>query len=243
MEKSSISLFLRLFVASVLANAVLGIWALLSGDFGETQGKILGTSFLVSAAMLSVLINGPAVRRHALWPAPLVGAVTSASGFALFTVFLWIEPDDERWFKLAGSLLVVAGAATLASSLALIALSARLRWLQPVSNVLITLLGGTIVVGLWAEPDTSWYARLVGIEGVLVAAVTLLVPVLARFSSSRQPDTGGKAAPAGPAMVRFCPSCGRPVAHSPFGASVTCDGCGLTFEVRATPETGAPPEG
>ncbi|MCP5027912.1 MAG: hypothetical protein GY929_16680 [Actinomycetia bacterium] len=240
MTRSSTSLFLRLFVASVVANAVLGIWALLSGDFGETQGKVLGTSFLVSAAMLSVLVNGPAARRQALWPAPLVGAVAGASGFALFTVFLWIEPDDGGWFKLAGSALVIAGAATLASSLALIALPVRVRWLQTVSIAVIALLGSTIVAGLWAEPDAGWYARLLGIEGVLVASMTLLIPVLARFSSSQQPATSGEATPAGPSMVRFCPSCGRPVAHSTVGTNVAtvCDECGLTFEVRVTPETG-----
>jgi hypothetical protein len=215
--KPPASLFLKLFVASVLANAVLGIWALLSGDFGETQGKVLGTSFLVSAAMFSVLVNVPAVRRRALWPAPLLGAVAGASGFALFIVLVWTEPGDDRWFKLAGSFLVIAAAATLASSLGLITLPARLHWLQPVINVLITLLGSTILVGLWTEPDVEWYARLVGIEGVLVAAMTLLIPVLARFSPFRHQATSSEGTPAGPAMVRFCPSCGRPVAHSQLG--------------------------
>jgi hypothetical protein len=190
--KPPASLFLKLFVASVLANAVLGIWALLSGDFGETQGKVLGTSFLVSAAMLSVLVNVPAVRRRALWPAPQVGAAAGASGFALFIVLVWTEPGDDRWFKLAGSFLVIAAAATLASSLGLITLPARLHWLQPVINVLITLLGSTILVGLWAEPDVEWYARLLGIEGVLVAAMMLLIPVLARFSPFRHQATSSE---------------------------------------------------
>lgn len=220
MTRSSTSLFLRLLVVSVLVNAVLGIWALLSGDFGETQGKIVGTSFLVSAAMLSVLVNLPALRKRALWPAPLMGVVFGAAGFALFIVLVWIEPDDDIWFKLAGSLLVVAVAATLTSSLDLITLSSQLRWLQLFSGFLITSLAITIVAGLWAEPDASWYARLVGIEGVLVAATTLLIPVLARFSFGRQPETSGQALPGGPSTVRFCPSCGRPVAHSPVRASI-----------------------
>ena len=76
----SLPRLLQFFVASVAANAVLGIWALLSGDFGQTQRKILGTSFLVSAAMLSVLVNVPAVRKRVLWPAPMVGAITGVVG-------------------------------------------------------------------------------------------------------------------------------------------------------------------
>ncbi len=239
----SVPRLLQLFVISVVANAVLGIWALLSGDFGDTQRKILGTSFLVSAAMLSVLVNVPAARRRALWPAPSVGAITGSSGFALFVVFVWTEPGDDFWFKLAGSLLVVAAAASVASSLSLIALPAPFGWLQPVGTVLITLLGITVIVGLWAEPDTGWYARLLGIEAVLVAAMTLLIPVLARFSPSGPRGTGREIGSAGPAAIRFCPSCGRPVEHSPLGSvtPTSCEVCGLTFEVQPVPDVDTHP--
>ena len=187
---SSTRLFLNFFVVSVLVNAVLGIWALLSGEFGETQGKVLGTSFLVSVAMLSVLVNIPALRRRALWPAPAFGATAGASGFALFIVLMWTEAGDDRWFKLAGSFLVVAAGATLASSLALLTKPASLRWLQAVGNALITLLAFTVLYGLWFEPDNDWFGRLIGVEGVLVAALTLLIPVLSRFASPRQEAIG-----------------------------------------------------
>lgn len=236
---SSTRLFVILFVVSILVNAVLGIWALLSGEFGETQGKVLGTSFLVSAAMLSVLVNTPALRRGVLWPVPAVGAAAGASGFALFIVLMWTEAGDDRWFKLAGSFLVVAAGATLASSLALITTPAGpLRWLQLLGNALITVLAVTVLYGLWIEPDTEWYARLVGVEGVLVAALTLLVPVLSRFTSTRRQGGNGDGIPPGPAAVRFCPSCGRPVAQGPPGTCVgiVCDGCGLTFEVNVLRE-------
>ncbi|MDH3300560.1 MAG: hypothetical protein OES24_08645 [Acidimicrobiia bacterium] len=229
---SSTRLFLGLFVTSILANAVLGIWALLSGDFGETQGKILGTSFLVSAAMLSILINIPASRRRVLWPAPLVGGGAGALGFVLFIALIWAEPDGENWFRLAGSLLVVAAGATLASSLALIDSPGRLRLVHPIVDSLIAVLAVTVIYGLWLEPDTESYARLVGVEGVLVAAATLLVPVLSRFASRREVDRGMVPLAGAPA-VRFCPSCGGPVQPQPLGSetATVCDRCGLGFMV------------
>lgn len=232
----STRLLVGLFISSIVANAILGIWALLSGDFGETEGKVLGTSFLVSAAMLSVLVNIPAIRRPVLWPAPMVGAVAGASGFALFIVLLWTEPGDEDWFKVAGSFLVVAAGVTLASSLALIAMPSRLGWLQPVADALIAALAVTVLVGIWFEPDTDWFARLVGVEGVLVAAFTLVIPVLSRFSSARPEQTAGQGLPPGAVEVRFCPSCGTPIAAGPLSPGVpnVCDGCGLTFEVEAS---------
>lgn len=236
-------LFLNLFVVSILVNTLLGIWALLAGDFGQTQGKVLGTSFLVTAAMLSVLVNIPAIRRQSLWPTPLIGAISGASGFALFIALVWTEPGDVRWFKVAGSFLVVAAATTLASGLALIPIPASIRWLRPVANALIGLLGLTVLVALWAKfaEDADWFARLLGVQFVLVSAMTLLIPVLSRFSSPRYQAASGGPVPPGPPTVRFCPSCGRPVAHGPLGTGVptVCGACGLTFEVNAPPETAA----
>lgn len=234
-RSSASRVVIGLFVVSVVINAVLGIWALLASDFGETQGKILGTSFLISAAMLSVLVNTPAIRRHALWPAPAVGAVTGASGFVLFIALLWSEADADEWFKLAGSLLVIAAAATLAASLALLSVRPAFRWLPLMEYVSVAVLAATVIYGLWAEPDSAWYARLIGVEGVLVAAFTLLIPVLSRFAPPRVEPAEPESEPPATVAVRFCPSCGRPVTQAPLGADVetVCPACGLAFTVVA----------
>lgn len=223
-------LLLNLFLASIAVNASLGIWALLVDDFGETQGKILASSFLVSAAMLSALINAPAIGRRVRWPAPLAGAVAGAAGFSLFIVLLWVEPDGESWFKLAGSLLVVAGAATLAGSLAMVGLADRFIVLERITDALIALLAATILITIWGEVDEDWMGRLIGVEAVLVAAFTLAIPAVARFGgpAGRPPATG-------PPAIRFCPACGNPVTERPLGTGVvgSCGRCGLIFDVVA----------
>lgn len=240
-RSTAVRVFLDLFVVSILVNTLLGIWALLAGDFGHTQGQVLGTSFLVTAAMLSVLVNIPAIRRRSLWPAPLGGAISGASGFVLLIALVWTEPADDRWFKVAGSFLVVAAAATLAAGLALIPTPARIHGFRPVGNVLIGLLGLTVLVALWADfvEDAAWFARLLGVQVVLVSAMTLLIPVLSRFSSPRHRAAGRSAISPGPPAVRFCPSCGRPVAPGSLGTGTptVCDACGLTFEVKTSPES------
>ena len=128
----------------------------------------------------------------------------------------------------------------MAAALTMIRLPARVRWLQTVGNALIAMLGITILVALWVEPDVEWYARLLGIECVLVAAITLLIPALARFSSSRRRETSSQGGPHETVAVRFCPSCGRPVAETPLGSGrpSVCTTCLLTFEVTASPQTG-----
>jgi hypothetical protein len=228
MDRSNTArLFMRAFIASIVVNAVLGIWALLAGDFGATQGKVLATSFLVSAAMLSVLVDTPAHRRGVLRPVPAIGAATGAAGFAWLIVALWVEADADEWFKVAGSLLVVAAGATLAANLALIPLAPRLHLAQVITRALIAVLAVTILVVIWAESDNDTMGRLIGVEGVLVAAGTLLIPALSRFAN---PDDGAVAPGARPA-VRFCPSCGRAVDDGVTGRPTTCDHCGSTFQV------------
>ncbi len=195
------TVFVRVFVGSVAVNAVLGIWALLSSDFGETQGKVLLTSFLVSAAMLSVLVNTPAMRRRVAWPAPLVGAATGAIGFVLLIGFVWFDPGADAWWKTVGSLLAVAAGATLGANLELLEVPERLGFARLVAAGLITTLVGLVLFGIWANPDDEVYARTLGVNAVLVAAATLVVPVLARFA-------GRAATPATTVITCTCPECG-----------------------------------
>ncbi len=225
---------LRVFLASIGVNTILGIWTLLVDDFGQTQGKVLATSFLVSAAMLAVLINIPAANRRVLWPAPVVAAVAGASGFSLFIVLVWAEADETNWLKTGGSLLVIAAGTTLSCTLALIKLSTRHLFLQRVAQVLIAALSASILVLIWAEIDSAGFARFIGVQSVLVAATTLTIPAVSRFA-------GPGEAPPRAVAVRFCPSCGGPVGPEPLdGGPVRCDHCQWTFAVRtADPSTSA----
>jgi hypothetical protein len=234
---------LRVFLASIAVNTILGVWALLVDDFGQTQGKVLATSFLVSAAMLAVLINIPATNHRVLFPVPVVAAVAGATGFFLFIVLVWAEVDNTFWLKTGGSLMVIAAGATLASNLGLIKLAARHLFLQWVAQILIAALSASILLLIWAEIDSTGFARLVGVQSVLVAATTLTIPAVSRFGGATEQSFLETA-------VRFCPSCGGPVDPTPLdGGPVRCGRCDWTFEVvRSDPpdiegieRVGAPP--
>jgi len=191
-------LLLRLFLTSIAVNALLGIWALLIGSFGELQGKVLATSLLLSAAMLAVLINSTPLQRRSLWPTPLVAAASGAGGFALFIVLMWLEVDHEIPLKLAVSSLMIAATASLAGLIALVAL---LPHHQPIGHLENGLLGALLAVGLWVlwiETNADWVGRLVGVLAVLVAAVTLAIPALWWFGSRQ---AGAEASDSGPARA------------------------------------------
>ena len=172
---------LRVFLVSIAANAALGIWALLSSDFGQTEGKVLATSLLVSAAVLSVLVNVAPLQRRVVWPVPAVAAVVGAGSILAFIVMIWAETDDATPLRAAFSGLVIAVAATLSGLLALLPLQPGHEPIRYLHHALTVLLTATIIWGIWTDPGGSWFGRTLGVQSILVAALTVGIPVLGRF--------------------------------------------------------------
>ena len=215
----------RISLASIATNAVLGIWALLVGDFGETQGKVLATSFLVSAAMLAILVNSSPINHRVLWPAPAVAAIASSGGLLLFEVMLWTEAGEEFWWKLGGSALIVGAGGTLMGLLGLLALRPAHEPWRVVNHVLTGVLCSTVIVIIWVEVNEDWVARVIGVMSVLVAALTLALPVLSRWLTPLEGIDSAR-------TLRFCPSCGKGLDGASFGdAAALCPSCGFQFTV------------
>lgn len=179
---------LRFFLGSIAINAAFGVWALLAGNFGQTESKVLATSLLVSAMTLSVLINSTAIQQRSLWPVPVLAAASAAGAFGLLIVFMWAEIDDNEPMKVVATALVVGASGSLAGLLQLIALSPSHERVRLVNTVLITTLALTTIWGIWAETEQSWYLRAVGVQSVLVAATTLAIPILWRFAGGDEPE-------------------------------------------------------
>lgn len=62
---------------------MIAIYALVAPGFGETEGRILGTSLYVTAAIVLVLACEPAFERALVAPVPLVASLCGSIGFAL----------------------------------------------------------------------------------------------------------------------------------------------------------------
>src|SRR3990170_8289077 len=137
---------LGIFFVSIAVNAAIGIYAVLAPDFGETQGKILGTSLCVTGAVILALACEPAWERRLLGPVPYIGAVLGAVCFTLAIVTIWTEPENEAWGKTMGTIFTVAAAGAAGSLLALAQLAPRRAWIFRVTLLLLAL--GTAMVGV-----------------------------------------------------------------------------------------------
>lgn len=218
---------LALFFSSVALNAVLGIVALVAGEFSQTHGRILGTSLSVTAALVLALACLPAWERRLLAQVPVLGATCGGIGFLLVIVAIWSESEHEILLKSLGTLLTVAVASAVASLLVLPQLAPRHRPVFVVALALLVVAAAMVVVQVWGELDSSVYGRALGVVAVLLAATAVTIPVLSRM--------GRRPAPiADDVSPAFCPYCGERQ-ESRAAIPTTCVHCGRTFSVHPGP--------
>jgi hypothetical protein len=217
---------LLFFVLGAIAvTAVLGLYAVLVPDFGDVQAKILGTSAAISISSILVLACVPAWERRLAGPLPLVGAGLTLVALALVVVGMWDETDTSTYWKLFGTVLLLALWSVLTSLLALARLPARQRWTYFAAagcSLALTIVG---IVAVWGGADSSAGGRLAGALAVLSAAFILVVPVLARAGRGEvAAETHGSDGRG------FCPRCGARVADG-AGPTITCGRCGARFRI------------
>lgn len=223
---------LGVFFASVALNAALGIYALLSPDWGETQGKILGTSLCVTGAILLALACEPAWERGLLGPVPHAGALLGVIGFVLVIVAVWAEPSSDTYGRVTSSIFVAAVACVIASLLSLARLAPAHRWVFLATLALLGVGATMLGVTFWFGDDPNeTYLRAMGVVLIVLAAFAVSIPVLHWL------DRGSLAvAEATTEDVRFCPHCGSKVTGE-IGTALECGRCGRGFSVSSNAST------
>ncbi len=216
------------FFGSVCVNAALGIYALIGGDFGETQGKILGTSLSVTGALVLALVCAPAWERRLLGPVPPAAALVGATGFALVAVSMWAGGESDTLGKTIGTLLVVGGAGALASLLVLATLAPPHAIVFRLALGLEAVAVGMMVTGLWLELEREGYWRAFGVVMIVHAALVVSIPVLhridrAELAVARAGTLGGE--------LGYCPYCGTEI-DAAEERPATCARCSRSFTVR-----------
>lgn len=179
-------------IVSLAIAALFGIVTLLTGEFGEVQGKILLTTLLLAGFSITALCHLAVVGR-ALRVVGFAGIVVSALAFISGAVLIW-RPWDNWSDSWEATLKAFAVFAILAASLAhanLLLLLAERR--NPLVRIglfvtvgLIALLALLIIIPVVTEGEIPGdngepYWRFLGVVAILDVLGTIVLPVLGRF--------------------------------------------------------------
>jgi hypothetical protein len=173
--------------ALLVVAALVAIVALLRGELTDADAHILvtlGALFLTGAAGLAGLSLVDSDRfAHVGWAAAAAAPVE----FALLTYWIWngFEGDDLSRIGLT-TLLVVVGQLAITTQL-LIVSGPRLLPLAALTAALATAAVGGTIAAIWAEPDSTSWAKVLAALWILAALCWFLLPVLQRYTAARQP--------------------------------------------------------
>ena len=160
--------------------ALIAIVAVVSGSFGQTEGRILATCGLAfvcgSVALAGVACLDRGIVRPAAWAAIALGV----AAFAVWTVGVWGALEGERYGRTAAIVGVWLGVSVIVTTSRLVASSPKLlRTVVPATWVAATVasaLGNVMILGRTGRP---WKFELVLV--ILTALGYALIPALQRF--------------------------------------------------------------
>lgn len=197
-------------VVSISLTAVVGIVVLLTGDFGEVQGRVLTTTLLV-AGFSTVALCHLAVAGRPVRVVGFVGLAVSAIALVIGLVLIWTPWDSWsggsgelwRWFGVTGIL-----ALSLAHANLLLLLAGRrhpfVRTAMAITVAAIALVALVLILPILSDGaipgDTGWdaYWRWFGVIAIVDALGTVVLPVVGLLIRDRPT---GPAAPAAPAAA------------------------------------------
>ncbi|HEY6230149.1 MAG TPA: TFIIB-type zinc ribbon-containing protein [Pyrinomonadaceae bacterium] len=219
-------------IVSVGLSALLGILAILTGNFGEFEIRIILTTLTISAASICALASG--ARGEAGGPKALAssGIVLAVMAALMLILGIWLEPHNEQFWKLTASIGVLAAATAHVCLLSFAKLAPRFAWARPFAFIAVYALAALIILSIYLEPTSDFGFRLIGTTSIVVAAITIMTPIFHRLSRD---DFVGAADGAGSARRGLwatvtCPECGATQPNS-LGETV-CDRCGCRFVVK-----------
>jgi hypothetical protein len=193
--------FLYSLVASVVFSALLGILAILSGNWDWFQVRILLTTVTISGASICGLACGAYLATQRGRTLPLTGIALALAGAAMLIAGMWIEARSEHYWKLAVSVSVFAVAAGHLALLSMARLAEWFLWSLVVAYAVILGVASLIVLLIWAEFHGAGMFQLLGVAAIVDAAITILIPIFHWLSRAQVSAARPRVAQASPESI------------------------------------------
>lgn len=172
-------------IGSLSVTAALAIGILLLGDFGDTEGRILATTFGIGVASLLALPGAQLLDQQRGVPLAWATVALAVAAFLMFELALWPEDVGEETWKAFGTVFVFAVATT-----QIAALTSRMGPRDPasvsrayeVSVGLVLLLALLATFAIWQEVDDETFYRALAALAVLNVLLVVVQPLLRRLA-------------------------------------------------------------
>jgi len=170
---------LYIFIAFLVLTALLAVIAVLMGEFGDFQQKILATTLSISTASICAMSCASYVEKKKHKWLGLLGIGLSVSAVTLVNIGLWSELDFENFWKSTLTIVILAIAVAHGCLLAGPKLNRQHTWVQSITSVSIALLTTLIIIAVWnSDVHQDRYFRLLAVVAIAVALLTLIIPYL-----------------------------------------------------------------
>ena len=179
---------LYLLVASVILAVILGIAIVLRNKWGWFEIRVILTTLTIAAASICGLACDVSRVMRGYNLMPRVGLVLTVVAACLILLGMWFNPksevNSEAFWKATGCASIFAIATAHACLLSIARVARRFRWLQSVAYQVIFGLASLLSIMIIWEIENERMFQLVAAASILVAGMTLLVPLLHRISKT-----------------------------------------------------------
>ncbi len=168
----------------------MGIWAIISGDFGELQGRILGTTTaIVGTSVLGLAcgayLENPRTKNSPAYFVPSAGIFLAGLSAAIILWMIWGSGggSEELLFKTLGVSLMFAFSFAQLSLLSLAHLAARFRLAMIAAYVSILTLAATVsAIILFSQGEENFFILR------FISVFTVMIPIFQRLSRTEFVD-------------------------------------------------------
>jgi hypothetical protein len=165
-------------IASVAA--LVAIFAVVRGDFGDTEGKIFATLAATFVAEATAVAGLALLARGVLRPLGVLGVVLAVGGYVLWAEQIWAQHDSGTYWDFLIAVLALALATLAATTCRLmISVPKLVRTLFPTVAGVATLGAAVGVVLVVRDNGDGW--QLFAVLFILTVLGEILTPILDRL--------------------------------------------------------------
>jgi len=176
------------FIIFLSITALIAIVTVLSGDFGETQLKVLGTTFAISTASICAMSCAAYIEKHGNNVFGFAGIVFAVASSAMSIAGMWAELTGPVYWK-ATVVLIISGVSVAYALLLLIPnLAESHQWTQATTVICIAILAFELIAAVCAEIDDTGFYRLVAVTSIITVLMTLVVPICLKLRGKEPED-------------------------------------------------------